>query len=289
MRPMNVASPRALLVLIAAAVALATLSESQGRPKSDGGAGLLPSFEIVSIKPYPHNYWPTSSFMEFTADGFNARNMIVQPLLVYAYDLHDPRFENRQRLIPGGEKWMLWDWFDIQARMSAENIAELRQLNANEREVYKRQLIQSMLADRFKLKVHPVSRESLAWELILAKGGPRNMKTAPDGEESRPFPSDLNHIRWQAAPISMLIDLLTDLEQAPVIDKTGLTGKYDFKLEFSRETDAPLPPGVSLPATNDSEPLIRDALVDQLGLKLVPTKIALDEIVIDHIEKPSPN
>jgi uncharacterized protein (TIGR03435 family) len=83
--------------------------------------------------------------------------------------------------------------------------------------------------------------------------------------------------------------LLRMLENAPVVDKTGLTGKYDFKLEFSRDPDAPMLPEKSLPPGNDSEPMIRDALVDQLGLKLERTELPLDEIVIDHIEKPSPN
>jgi uncharacterized protein (TIGR03435 family) len=87
----------------------------------------------------------------------------------------------------------------------------------------------------------------------------------------------------------MLVDLIRALENAPVLDKTGLTGKYDFKLAFSRDPDTPMLPGMSLPPTNDSEPTIFDALHDQLGLKLVAIKIPLDEIVIDHIEKPSPN
>ena len=87
----------------------------------------------------------------------------------------------------------------------------------------------------------------------------------------------------------MLIDLLTMLEHVTVRDNTNLTGKHDIELEFSRDPDTPVPHGLSLPPTNDSEPMIRDALVDQLGLKLVPTKIPLDETVIDHIEKPLPN
>jgi hypothetical protein len=65
---------------------------------------MLPSFEIVSVKPYPSNYWPASSYMEFTADGFNWRNTIAQDLLVYEYDLRDPKLSHRARLIPGGEK-----------------------------------------------------------------------------------------------------------------------------------------------------------------------------------------
>jgi bla regulator protein blaR1 len=259
------------------------------QPQPENATAALPTFEVVSIKPYPRGYWPTFSYMRFTPDAFIWRNTVIQDVLVYAYGLRDPKLSNRQRLIPGGEKWMFWDWFDIQARMSDANVAALSKLSPAEQERYKRQLLQSMLAERFQLRVHHVTRDSPAWELVVAKNGPKNMTKAADSEESRPIPSDLNHIRWQAAPVSMLIDLLTDLENAPVLDKTGLTGKYDFKLEFARDSETLLPHGLSLPLMNDSEPRIRDALQDQLGLKLVPIKMPLDEIAIDHIEKPSPN
>jgi uncharacterized protein (TIGR03435 family) len=280
----------AVLLRVISLVSVLYSTPSRAQAVHENEAATLPSFEVVSVKPYPPHYWPTSSYMEFTPVGFNWRNTIAQALLVYAYDLRDPRLSTRQRLTPGGEKWMFWQWFDIQARMSDENIAALHRLSPREQEVYKRQLVQSILVDRFKLKVHHVTRESPGWELFVAKNGPRNMRQAPESTEARPIPIDLNHIRWQAAPISMLIDLLLDLENAPVLDKTGLAGKYDFKLDFSRDPDRPLlPGGKSLPPTNDSEPTIVDALHDQLGLKLVRTKIPLDEIVIDHIEKPSEN
>lgn len=173
--------------------------------------------------------------------------------------------------------------------MSDENIAALRRLSPSEREVYKRQLVQSILVNRFKLRVHHVTREGTAWELTVAKGGPKNMKREPDDVEGRPNFPDMNHARFEALPISNLVYLIGVVKNAPVLDKTGLTGNYDFKLEFSRDFDTPMLPGESLPLTNDSEPTIVDALKDQLGLKLVPIKIPFDEIVIDHIEKPSPN
>jgi uncharacterized protein (TIGR03435 family) len=260
---------------------------AQSQPK-DASAD-LPSFEVVSIKPYPKNYWPTSSYIRFTADGFTARNIIAQALLVYAFDLRDPKLSNRQRLIPGGEKWMFWDWFDVQAKMSDANVAALSKLNPSEQEVYKRQLVQSMLADRFKLRLHHVTREGPAWALEVANNGPKNITRVSDSADGIPAFPDFNHARFEAAPVAMLVDLIRALENAPVLDKTGLTGKYDFKLAFSRDPDTPMLPGMSLPPTNDSEPTIFDALHDQLGLKLVAIKIPLDEIVIDHIEKPSPN
>ena len=268
---------------------LAYVSQIHVQSGPDAETAALPSFEVVSVKPYPRNYWPTFSYKRFTADGFVWRNAIAQDVLVYAYDLRDPKLSNRQRLVPGGEKWMFWEWFDIQARMSDKNIAELSRLGPDEQELYKRQLLQSVLLDRFKLKVHHVTREAPAWELVVAKRGPKNLKRAPDNVEGKPNFPDLNHARFEAAPIAMLVDLVRVLENVPILDKTRLTGKYDFQLEFSRDPDAPMPPGTSLPLANDSEPTIFDALQDQLGLKLVPIKVPQDEIVIDHIEKPSEN
>jgi uncharacterized protein (TIGR03435 family) len=259
-------------------------SQSEAQPTP------LPIFEVISIKTYPHNYWPTSgSPLRFTADGFVTRNTIAQDLLVYAYDLRDPKLSSRHRLISGGAQWMFWDWYDIQARMSDADIAALNKLTPALQDAYERQLVQSLLADRFQLKVHHVTRDAQAWALVVAKNGPKNMKRVPDTSEGVPAFPDFNHARFQAAPMAALIDLLQVLENVPVLDRTGLTGKYDFNLAFSRDPETPMLPGNTLPPTNDAEPTIFAALQDQLGLKLVPAKISMDEIVIDHIEKPSPN
>jgi uncharacterized protein (TIGR03435 family) len=115
------------------------------------------------------------------------------------------------------------------------------------------------------------------------------MKREPDDIEGKPNLLDMNHVRFEAVPIAMLVEMIGTLKNAPVLDKTGITGKYDFKLAFSRDSDTEMGPGEALPPTNDSEPTIVDALKGQLGLKLVPIRIPFDEIVIDHIEKPSPN
>jgi uncharacterized protein (TIGR03435 family) len=270
---------------------LGLIQPLQIRAQSQPNGGTrLPSFEVVSIKPHPSNYWPTAGYpLHFTANGFVARNTVAQDLLVYAYDLRDPKLSNRQRLIPGGEKWMFWDWFDVQATMSDEDIAALSMLNPRDQEVYKRQLVQSMLQDRFKLKVHHLTRDAPAWALVVAKNGPKNLKRESEDAEGIPSFPDFNHAQFTAAPIDRLVGLLIALENIPILDKTGLIGKYDFKIAFSRDPDTPMLPGHSLPPTNDSEPTIFDALTDQLGLKLVPLTLPLDEIVIDHIEKPAPN
>ena len=274
----------------AVSLALVLPAPIRAQSQPDAQPSLLPSFEVISIKTYPHNFWPTSgSPLRFTADGFVTHNTIAQDLIVYAYDLRDPKLSSRQRLIPGGAQWMFWDWYDIQAKMSDTEIATLNKLTPAQKDAYQRELLQSLLADRFQLKVHHATRDAPAWALVAAKNGPKNMKRVPDTADGIPAFPDLNHARFQAAPMAALIDLLQVLENAPVVDRTGLTGKYDFNLAFSRDPDSPMLPGKSLPPTNDAEPTIFAALQDQLGLKLVPVKLPMDEIVIDHIEKPSPN
>ena len=75
-------------------------------------------------------------------------------------------------------------------------------------------------------------------------------------EQFKPSFTDLNYVPFEASPIEMLVHFVRGLENVPVLDKTGLTGKYDFPLEFSRASDEPLPPGVSMPPADDSEPTI---------------------------------
>ncbi len=96
-------------------------------------------------------------------------------------------------------------------------------------------------------------------------------------EQFTPSLTDLHHVPFEAAPIDMPGYFVRGLENVPVLYKTGLTGKYDFQLEFSRASDEPLPPGVSMRPANDAEPPIFDALNDQLGLKLVRIKPRMDK------------
>lgn len=279
----------ALAKLLLAATALCTALAAAQVTKNALATDNLPRFEVVSIKAHPHGYWPTFEDRRLTPDGFIWKNTIAQGLMVYAFDLRDPKLKDRERLIPGGEKWMFWDWFDIEARMSEANMEDLRKLSSPERELYERQLLQSVLVDRFKLKFHYADRNIPGYELVLAKSGPRNLKPEPDSVEALPIPHDLDHICYQAAPMSMFVDFLEGLESAPIEDKTELKGKYDLCIEFARDPGERLLPNMSLPASNDAEPSIFTALQEQLGLKLVRAQVPTREIVIDHIEKPSPN
>ena len=161
-------------------------------------------------------------------------------------------------------------------------------------------MLQGLLADRFKLKTHWETREDLTYNMVVSKGGPK-LQMAKGGP---PSPEELK--TWGDHPIPPLyergdsrvgFDLIahgcsmSDLKGMlaakfghPVMDKTGLTGKYDFVLRF-HETR------LSDRDADDMDPLptLDVAIQDQLGLKLEPAKGPKQVLVIDHIEKPSEN
>ena len=130
-----------MAAICAASLAITLPAPTRAQSQPDAQPSPLPSFEVVSIKTYSHNFWPTSgSPLRFTADGFVTHNTIAQDLIVYAYDLRDPKLSSRQRLIPGGAQWMFWDWYDIQAKMSDAQIAAVNTLTPAQRDAWQRQL-----------------------------------------------------------------------------------------------------------------------------------------------------
>jgi len=250
-----------------------------------------PSFEVVSIRGHEPGYWPTFERREFTPNGFDWLNALPQAIIVYAYDLRDPKLG--PDLIPGAPKWIRTEWYDIHATLSDCDIKTLNKLSAPQRDAYQRQLLQSMLVDRFKIKARLISTESLAYELVVATSSPKKLKQALPDENPGVDWVDAGYGQYHGVPIDALVMLLKMQENCPIIDKTGLTGRYDFELKWERNPETMPPPGTSsvpsAPSNDLPRPSIFTALKEQLGLKLVPIEAPLENIVIDHIEKPSPN
>jgi uncharacterized protein (TIGR03435 family) len=149
-----------------------------------------------------------------------------------------------------------------------------------------RQMLQALLADRFKLRFHREPREMLVYALVVAKGGPRFKESSPDEIlKIRTGPHGRNQTVTASKETmeSFAEDIMQGFQpQLPVIDKTGLTGSYDIKLEATPEyriNNNPQPEDIS----------IFTALEEQLGLKLDRQNSAVDVLVVDHIEKPSEN
>lgn len=277
-----------IAILLALGQSHSTQLHAQSPP---GENSVPPTFEVVSIRGHEPGYWPTFERREFTPDGFNWFNATAQGIIVYAYDLRDPKLG--PNLIPGAPTWIRSEWYDIRASLSDSDVKTLSKLSPQQRDAFERQLLQSILADRFKLKAHFVSEESLAYDLVVAKSGIKNLKQASPGESPHVDWVDAGYGQYHGVPLDALVMLLKMQENCPIVDKTGLTGNFDFELKWERNPETMPPPGTSsVPSAQSDDmyrPSIFTALQEQLGLKLVPIRAPLEAIVIDHIEKPSPN
>jgi uncharacterized protein (TIGR03435 family) len=239
-----------------------------------------PAFEVASIKLEKSD---TGASLRFTADGFNATDATLQMMIIFAYGLtRDPSLMVGDRLIPGGASWIHSDGYNVRAKIADSDLAVLQKLDKKQQLAQKKLMLQALLADRFKLKVHFENKEFPAYALVIAKNGPKNLKKEND-DVAQKFDRTRTHLDFHASNVGDLAQILTLDLGRPVLDKTGLVGKYDFTLGWELEPDqgGPL---VDLPGAP-----IFTAIQEQLGLKLEATRTPVESPVIDHVERPSEN
>src|SRR6185437_13874652 len=117
--------------------------------------------------------------------------------------------------------------YSIQARVSGDDAAAFNKLSRPE----KSSMMQSLLAERFHMKAHREAREMPAYDLVVAKSGSKLKQPQPDERATSQFGAPNGNVRWVNAPLTNLTFLLGRETGRPVVDKTNLTGKYDFTLE----------------------------------------------------------
>jgi uncharacterized protein (TIGR03435 family) len=178
-----------------------------------------------------------------------------------------------------GPDWLGSDDYEIQAKIEDSLYAAMQKMTPAQQREQVNLMNQSLLADRFKLKVHFETREMPGFALVIAKGGPK-LTPAKDGESSR-LSVRQNEMTAKAITLDQWIHS-PFLGGRMVVDQTGLKGTYDFTLSWSEQSGAGQENGTDAPS-------LFTAVQEQLGLKLVPTKGPVEVIVIDHIEKPSEN
>jgi uncharacterized protein (TIGR03435 family) len=264
----------------------------------------LPSFEVASIKPSRPGEIESSGI---DADGRFARTDVTPRwLMEYAYYNVETAVAFQ---VLGGPRWMYTERYDVDAKVEDSVAEQFHKLPwAKYREQYGL-MVQSLLADRFKLKIHQETRMRRAYALVVAKGGPKFLQTeyavpAPGrsltSSGGRPLPSLPPGMKRIAVHANIGL-LALGLSRQPeigrrVMDDTGLERQYDLILQwwpdqsFAEMPSRGISPGneAASPA-NVSGPSIFTALQQQLGLKLKPTIGPVDVIVIDHIERPSEN
>lgn len=214
-----------------------------------------PAFEAASIKLNTSGSGSSGSKGNRTQVLFT--NVPLRKLIPRAYDILDSQL--------AGPNWMADVKFDIAAKYPADSTAEQRPL-----------MLQTLLAQQFHLTIHREKKEMPAYALVVAKNGPKLEAAKEDGDST-----STNRGRFDDKAVSMA-GLAKQLEQQlehPVVDKTGLTGVYTLKLEWTPDEQ----PGSS--AEQPLGPSIANALQDQLGLKLQTQKLPVEIIVVDRVDR----
>jgi uncharacterized protein (TIGR03435 family) len=258
-------------------------------------------FEVASIKPSPP---PSAERLDvgLHIDGAQVRcsYLSLKDYIRMAYQVKDYQVT--------GPDWIASDRFDIAAKLPE---------GAPREQV--REMLQSLLADRFQVKLHHDQKEFPVYGLVVGKGGLKIKEAAPAPEAAGSVPLNITASgarggtsvnlgngasftagdnKFEGTKLTMVntADLLSRFTDRPVVDMTDLKGRYDFTLEFTPEDframriRSALAAGITLPpqALKLLEESSGDSLfaaVEKLGLKLEPRKAPLDVLVIDHIEK----
>ena len=221
-------------------------------------------FEAATIRP-------SSQAVKFEHDGktdtspgnLHMQDVSLKTCLKWAYGVQDSQII--------GPESLEFEHYDIVAK--AEGPATDTQMKL---------MMQALLADRFKLSFHRDKKELKAFALMVAKSGSKLHEAAGDGPSSRE--NSANGTVAKSITMKEWADFLSGPLRTPVVDRTGLPGKYDFVLDFT----AYLPQDMSS-MRPDATSVLMAALQGELGLKLEPQKEMVEVLVVDHVEKPSAN
>jgi uncharacterized protein (TIGR03435 family) len=226
-----------------------------------------PKFEVAAIRPATQDNHHNSNSDKASWRG---HNLSLKWLIARAYDIDIG-------LVSGGPKWVDTESYDINAKIP-EEFAERK---AAVIEV----MMQNLLAERFQLMIHREPREVSGFELVVAEKGPKMKSASPDRKGSGTHTNN-THLKADNLTMESFAKNLSGQQDIGklVVDKTGLSGGFDFELDWSPERR-----GAGEGAADEERPGIFTALQEQLGLKLKPAKIRVDAIVIDRAEKPSEN
>jgi bla regulator protein BlaR1 len=272
-------------------------------------------FDVASVRQSPPGTFTPPNFPLSRDDSYTPNGGLFSadfPLVVYIEFAYKLWLTNGQRrlMLARLPKWVSAESFTIHARRNGSPTKDQMRL-----------MVQSLLASRFKLAIHFESQNVPAFALTLARTGKigptiRPHAEGPPCETSAPqsgqgfssghpvvFPRECNEFGLSRRPDHTFLagarDATMELIAAslaslpggldrPVVDRTGLAGKYDFRIEWT--SDASVPGTSTSEAQPDSQGVgFLEAIKEQLGLRLEPIKAPINVLVIDHVERPSDN
>ncbi len=303
--------------LLAPFLALGLMGQAQvastaGVPEWQAAAGGKMAFEVASVKHDQGEFRPPNFPLD-PGDAYRpvggrfAADFPLATYITFAYKLSLAP-DQRQAMLAHLPEWVSTDRFDIQARAEGNPTKDQMRL-----------MVQSLLADRFKLAVHFETQVGPAFALLLVKPDKTGPKLRPHSEgvpceatppsngpmpparDGQTFPPVCDTYMMMISitgakagsrntTMPVLAGALPGIGRLdhPVVDQTGLSGRYDFSIEFMPEANRPAAPSPDTPA-DPQGPSFLDALREQLGLKLQSTKAPLQILVVDHVERPSAN
>jgi uncharacterized protein (TIGR03435 family) len=239
------------------------------------GSAQSERFEVASIRLHT-GVLIVSGGIEISGSRVSIPASTVSELIAGAYDLKDYQLE-------GVSEWMRSDRYDIAAEAAAGSVPTVEQA---------KRMLQTLLAERFQLKIHSETREKSVYALVVGKNGSK-LKENAAGSGIVKFNRKGRDVEmvFTGTPIDSLIGQFPRMPgiDRPVLDETGLSGKYDFQFSL---TDVQLGMRVEqngIPAADAESASVFTALQDQLGLKLDPRKAPIQVFVIDRVERPSEN
>jgi uncharacterized protein (TIGR03435 family) len=238
------------------------------------------AFEVASIKP--NKSGATSSSTSGRAGSFTASNVTVRQLIIYAYRV-------RPFQLAGGPGWISADRFDIQAR--SPEIAKPDNPG----------MTRALLRDRFKLVAHTETRQEQIYALVVARAdgrlGPQLKPSSWHCDPAQPGAASpcgtntsvndtVGRMTGTGQSMQSLVNALGGFGlNRMVLDRTGLTGQFDFELRWTPDNVR----GTAAPAQANDAPSIFAALQEQLGLRLESQRGPVEFLVVDSIEQPTPD
>jgi uncharacterized protein (TIGR03435 family) len=285
-----------LLALLALTLAAPlTLAQPPAAPEPSGPPAYVPTltFDVASVRetqqPDDNPSWQMGLISQPHSSQFQANGINVGVLIKSAYGFG--AYE-----ISGAPAWIDDSFWVVQAKSDHSVDDQLAKLTDDQAKLEKQHMMQALLADRFKLKVHWETRQASTYSLVIANPKSGSKLTTTKIEIADPSIPNAPQPETKGADIQNIMDahghvmtvshisatgiaaLLGALLRANVQDKTGLTDRYDFTLHYTYQSTDP-----------DSYATLPTAIQEQLGLKLESSKGPVPVLVIDHIERPTPN
>jgi uncharacterized protein (TIGR03435 family) len=231
-----------------------------------------PAFDVASVKQNKssmkgsHIYNPNSG-------SFRAVNVSLKDLLQFVYGLQEEQLVG----IPSDVSSAT---FDIDAKMDSDSDARLAKLDKLSLDNLKKDMLRTVLAERFQLKSHRETRKLPVFVLVTAKNGP---KLLPANDKGLKMGGTSSSITSTGVSVDQLSGQLALRLERPVLNQTGISGQFDVVIQWDPDVGSPGNSSSSLPSS------IFSAIDEQLGLKLESRKEEVDVLVIDQVQMPTLN